>query len=77
MGEEQYLQAGDYVSVRFSGTHREASQYYMQLLEYMDRMEYACCGDSVEITLIDAGFTNDTYRYVTEIQIPYLTCMKE
>ena len=40
-------------------------------------MEYACCGDSVEITLIDAGFTNDTSRYVTEIQIPYLTCMKE
>ena len=27
MGEEQYLQAGDYVSVRFSGTHQEASQY--------------------------------------------------
>ena len=77
MGEEQYLQAGDYVSVRFSGTHREASQYYMQLLEYMDRMEYACCGDSVEITLIDAGFTNDTSRYVTEIQILYLKCMKE
>ena len=51
MGEEQYLQAGDYVSVRFSGTHREASQYYMQLLEYMDRMEYACCGGK-EIVMV-------------------------
>ena len=70
-GKEQYLQAGDYVSVRFSGTHQEASQYYILLLEYMNQMGYSCCGDSVEITLIDAGFTNDTSRYVTEIQIPF------
>ena len=39
------------MSVRFSGTHREASQYYMQLLEYMDRMEYACCGGK-EIVMV-------------------------
>ena len=70
-GEEQHLQAGDYISVRFSGTHQEASQHYILLLEYMDRMGYSCCGDSVEITLIDAGFTNDVSRYVTEIQIPF------
>lgn len=37
----------------------------------MNQMGYSCCGDSVEITLIDAGFTNDTSRYVTEIQIPF------
>ena len=69
-GEEQYLPAGDYMSIRFAGTHQEASQYYIQLLDHMDRMGYSCCGDSVEITLIDAGFTNDTSQYVTEIQIP-------
>ena len=70
-GEEQHLQAGDYISVRFSGTHQEASQHDILLLEYMDRMGYSCCGDSVEITLMDAGFTNDVSRYVTEIQIPF------
>lgn len=70
-GEDQFLPAGDYISIRFSGTHQEASRYYIRLLEYMDEMGYDCCGDSVEITLIDAGFTNDTSQYVTEIQIPF------
>ena len=65
------------VSYTHLDVYKRQSQYYIQLLEYMDRMGYACCGDSVEITLIDAGFTNDTSRYVTEIQIPYLKCMKE
>lgn len=72
-GEEQYLPAGDHVSVRFPGTHQEAAQYYIQLLEYIRDNGYACCGNSVEITLIDAGFTNDASKYVTEIQIPVST----
>ena len=39
-------------------------------LDYMEREGYACGGDSVEITLIDSGFTNDTEKYITELQIP-------
>ena len=31
---------------------------------------YEAAGDSLEITLIDYGFTNDTTQFVTEIQIP-------
>lgn len=69
-GEEQFLPEGDYMSIRFSGTHQEAAGYYIRLLEHMEQAGRSCCGDSVEITLIDAGFTNDTTQYVTEIQIP-------
>ena len=69
-GEEHYLMAGDYLTIRFTGTHTEAAPYYMKLLDHMAENVYRCCGDSVEITLIDAGFTNDASQYVTEIQIP-------
>lgn len=69
-GEEHYLMAGDYLTIRFTGTHTEAAPYYMKLLDHMAENGYRCCGDSVEITLIDAGFTNDASQYVTEIQIP-------
>lgn len=36
----------------------------------MEEKGYDCLGDSVEVTLIDAGFTDDVGQYVTEIQIP-------
>ena len=54
MGEEQYLQAGDYVSVRFLRHSPGSVTVLYTALEYMDQMGYACWGDSVEITLIDA-----------------------
>lgn len=69
-GDGGYLEEGEYARVRYSGTHREAGPYYEKLLDYMEREGYACGGDSVEITLIDSGFTNDTEKYITELQIP-------
>ncbi|WP_368378818.1 GyrI-like domain-containing protein [[Clostridium] symbiosum] len=56
--------------MRFSGMHKDAAEYYKRLLTYMEEKGYDCLGDSVEVTLIDAGFTDDVGQYVTEIQIP-------
>lgn len=67
---EKGLEAGDYVTIRFSGTHRGSACYYEKLMRYLEEEGLACAGDSVEVTLIDAGFTNDTSKYVTELQIP-------
>lgn len=69
-GTKQFLPEGNYVTVRFSGTHKEAEKYYRRLLDYIQENGYSCIGDSVEVTLIDAGFTDDLEQYVTEIQIP-------
>ena len=69
-GTVHFLPEGDYVTVRLRGTHQEAAAYYQKLFTYMEENGYCCDGDSVEITLIDSGFTNDTEQYVTELQIP-------
>lgn len=69
-GAEQYLSEGIYLTVRFTGTHKGAAGYYERLLAYMEEKGYTLAGDSVEVTLIDAGFTDDTEQYVTELQIP-------
>lgn len=69
-GKRQCLPAGDYITVRFRGTHEGGAAYYDRLLRYAASRGYALAGDSVEVTLIDAGFTNDVGKYVTEIQLP-------
>ena len=69
-GGEEYLEEQDYATIRYRGTHRNAGEYYEKLLSYLDSHGLECCGDSLEITLIDSGFTNDTEKYITEIQIP-------
>ncbi|MEY8337911.1 MerR family transcriptional regulator [Lachnospiraceae bacterium 62-35] len=69
-GKEECIPKGCYVIIRYSGTHREAEKYYVQLLEYIRQKGYECCGDSVEITLIDSGFTSDTDKFITELQLP-------
>lgn len=69
-GKRQSLPAGDYITVRFAGTHEGGAVYYERLLQYAKDRGYALAGDSVEVTLIDAGFTNDSGKYVTEIQLP-------
>ena len=40
------------------------------MLEYIEENSLSVAGDSIEITLIDSGITNDTDSYVTELQIP-------
>lgn len=69
-GAEEFLEENDYLLIRYSGTHKDAGMYYEKLLAYMKEHRLDCCGDSVEITLIDSGFTNDTEKYITELQIP-------
>lgn len=69
-GEERLLPEGEYVTVRFAGTHKNAAKHYRELFLYMEENALTCGGDSVEVTLIDAGFTDDESKYVTELQIP-------
>lgn len=69
-GRRQCLPAGNYITVRFAGTHEGGAVYYERLLRFAEGKGYELAGDSVEVTLIDAGFTNDAGQYVTEIQLP-------
>ena len=67
-----FLQGADglYASVCFRGSHAEAQEEYARLIEYIMQNDLAINGHSLEITLIDNGFTNDTSKFVTEISIP-------
>lgn len=58
------------VTIRFCGSHTEAPVYYQRLLEYIQEQKLRITGFSRETTLIDYGLTNDTDKFVTEIQIP-------
>ncbi|MGG0837561.1 MerR family transcriptional regulator [Bacillus paralicheniformis] len=60
----------EYLQIRFKGSHPEAAQYYEMLLTYMKKHHYELAGDSIEITLIDYGVTNNPDNYVTEILLP-------
>lgn len=61
----------EYLRIRFKGSHMEAAYYYKKLLIYMKKHHYKLIDDSIEITLIDYGITNDREKYVTEILLPY------
>ena len=69
-GERTLLPEGEYLSILYTGTHQDSASYYERLLEYMKQQKLFCSGDSVEITWIDSGFTDDQGKYVTELQIP-------
>ena len=58
------------VSLRFCGSHSEAPVQYEKLIEFIEENGLRIAGDSREITMIDYGLTNDTDKFVTEIQIP-------
>jgi effector-binding domain-containing protein len=62
---------GDYLTLRFQGTHKEAREYYIKILNYAKEKNYIIAGNALEITMIDYGMTNNTQKFVTEIQIPY------
>lgn len=61
------------VSIRFCGSHNEAPIYYQKLDDFIAKHKLTITGFSREITMIDYGITNDTSRFVTEIQIPITT----
>lgn len=58
------------VRIRYRGSHNEAAEQYMKLMKYIDENGLEITGFSSEVTLIDYAFTNDTEKFVTEIQIP-------
>lgn len=58
------------IRIRFCGTHMDAPRYYQKLIEYIHGHHYQITNFSREITMIDYGFTNDTSKFVTEINIP-------
>lgn len=58
------------VTIRFCGSHKEAPSYYKKLNQFILDNKLTIMGFSKEITMIDYGITNDTNKFVTEIQIP-------
>lgn len=64
------FRGGAYARILYQGTHREAAGNYQLLVDHIRAEGYEICGSSLEITLIDSGFTTDETQYVTEIQIP-------
>lgn len=64
------LPAGNYLRLRFHGTHENAGTQYRKLLAYCKKHHYRISGDAVETALIDYGITDDYAKYVTEIRIP-------
>lgn len=69
-GQARLLPGGEYLTVLYSGTHQESAGYYNMLFARMEEEGLEPVGDSVEITWIDSGFTEDLSQYVTELQIP-------
>lgn len=63
--------AREYLRICYKGTHMDAEHYYKKLFRYMEKNQYEIKDDSIEITLIDYGITNDKDKYVTEILLPY------
>lgn len=70
VGETTVLPENDSVVIRFCGTHGEACGYYEKLTGFIDNNGMEIAGFSSEITMIDYGYTNETDKFVTEIQIP-------
>lgn len=58
------------VTLRFCGGHKEAFVYYERLMDFITEQNFRISGFSKEITMIDYGITDDTKKFVTEIQIP-------
>lgn len=69
-GETETFPRQTCVTIRFCGSHREAPTYYQKLLAYIEEKKLCITGFSRETTLIDYGITNNTDKFVTEIQIP-------
>lgn len=69
-GNIEQVPEQDCVTIRFCGGHSEAEKYYQKLFTFIKEQNYQIDGFAREITLIDYGLTNDTKKFVTEIQIP-------
>ena len=65
------INKSEYIFIRFCGTHVDAPPYYKRLMEYMNNNKFEISGDSLEITYIDSGLTEQLGQFVTEIEIPF------
>lgn len=69
-GQVEEIPAETCVTLRFCGSHADASVQYQKLAAFIADHNLQIAGFSKEITMIDYGITNDTEKFVTEIQIP-------
>lgn len=69
-GKITELPSNTSVRIRYRGSHNEAEKQYKKLIEFIKVNNLRICGFSSEITMIDYGYTDDTSKFVTEIQIP-------
>ncbi|OMF96127.1 GyrI-like domain-containing protein [Paenibacillus sp. FSL R7-0273] len=58
------------LTIWFVGTHADAAVHYTNLLSYAREEGYTLADDALEITYIDYGLTQDTSKFITEIQLP-------
>ena len=66
----EVIPAGDYASLVFHGTHRDADLHYERLLDFCAAEGLEAAGPSIEVTVIDSGMTSDASLFATELQIP-------
>ena len=71
-GDVEELSSETCVTLRFCGSHADAPAQYQKLATFIVDHNLQIAGFSKEITLIDYGITNDTDKFVTEIQIPII-----
>lgn len=71
-GEVAEIPAETCMTLRFRGSHTDAPVQYQKLVSFIHNHNFHISGFSKEITMIDYGITNDTDKFVTEIQIPIL-----
>ena len=69
-GDTVVTPSGDYVRVRFNGSHGRAPEYYEKLISFIKENSLKISGFSREITLIDNCITNDEKKFITEISVP-------
>jgi DNA-binding transcriptional MerR regulator/effector-binding domain-containing protein len=69
-GTHSFIPGGEFLILRFNGSHDTARKYYRRMLKYAAENDLKVAAGSVEISIIDSGITNDQSKYVTEIQIP-------
>lgn len=69
-GSVETLPPGRWATLRFRGSHRQAGERYVRLLDHLQVHGLAPAGTAMEITMIDDGMTSDLEQFVTEIQIP-------
>lgn len=58
------------VTLRFCGSHMSSAEQYEKMADFITEHQFHITGFSKEITMIDYGMTDDTKKFVTEIQIP-------